>query len=130
MVSHSPTVLTWARVLGGMHRYWVIAGVLGAYWARETASMAACYALVSPTTQRMIAASCVYHWAKIALVSLDAHNKSPPAPPQETSLLPPSPPPLFTRQSPPLTTVTPWQVLPAARDHVAAHRPLVPRHSR
>jgi hypothetical protein len=73
MVSHSPTVLTWARVLGGMHRYWVIAGVLGAYWARETASMAACYALVSPTTQRMIAASCVYHWAKIALVSL--HRK-------------------------------------------------------
>ena len=46
----------------------MIAGVLGAYWARETLSMAFFYPHVSPSTQRMIAVSCVYHWAKIALV--------------------------------------------------------------
>ena len=55
--------------------YWVIAGVLGAYWARETVSMALCFPHVTPLTQRLIGISCVYHTAKISLVSLDAYNR-------------------------------------------------------
>ncbi|KAJ1488716.1 hypothetical protein T484DRAFT_1782529 [Baffinella frigidus] len=58
--------------------YWVIAGVLGAYWARETLSMAFFYPHVSPSTRIMISVSCIYHWAKIALVSMDASNKCSP----------------------------------------------------
>ena len=55
--------------------YWVIASVLGLYWARETISMALSHSHVSLTTGRMIVISVVYHWVKIGLVSLDAHRR-------------------------------------------------------
>ena len=45
--------------------YWVIAGVLGAYWARELLSMALCWSYVSPQTATMIRISLIYHTAKV-----------------------------------------------------------------
>lgn len=54
--------------------YWVIAGVLVAYWAREVVSMWMATPYVSPLTWKMIAASSVYHVGKISLISLDARR--------------------------------------------------------
>ncbi|EKX44111.1 hypothetical protein GUITHDRAFT_163647 [Guillardia theta CCMP2712] len=45
--------------------YWVIAGVLSAYWAREVLSMMLCYSYVSDATKTMIMMSCIYHIAKV-----------------------------------------------------------------
>ena len=45
--------------------YWVIAGVLAAYWARELLSMALCLSYVSPRSAMMIRISLIYHIAKV-----------------------------------------------------------------
>ncbi|KAG5175105.1 hypothetical protein JKP88DRAFT_203862 [Tribonema minus] len=55
-------------------QYWVIAGVLGAYWLREILSMLAALPYTAPLTSNMIAVSCVYHLGKIILVSIDAQR--------------------------------------------------------
>lgn len=54
--------------------YWVIAGVLAAYWAREVLSMWMSWPCVSPLTRNMIVFSTVYHLGKILLISLDARR--------------------------------------------------------
>jgi len=55
--------------------FWVIAGVLVAYWMREVLSMLLCMGLVSKLTQRMIMISAIYHFVKSILISIDAHRK-------------------------------------------------------
>lgn len=55
--------------------YWVIAGVLSAYWAREVLSMLIAMAYASPLTRKMVAISSVYHVGKILLISLDAKRQ-------------------------------------------------------
>jgi len=55
--------------------YWVIAGVLAAYWAREVLSMVIASPYASPLTLKMVAVSTIYHAGKILLISLDAHRR-------------------------------------------------------
>eukprot|EP00752_Nemacystus_decipiens_P001332 g1322.t1 len=55
--------------------YWVIAGVLSAYWAREVLSMLIASPYASPLTLKMVAMSSVYHVGKILLISLDAKRQ-------------------------------------------------------
>lgn len=55
--------------------YWVIAGVLSAYWAREVLSMVIASPYASPLTLNMVAISSVYHVGKILLISLDARRQ-------------------------------------------------------
>lgn len=65
-----PTFLQLKRRL-----YWVIAGVLSAYWAREVLSMLTAAPYASPLTLKMVAISSVYHVGKILLISLDAKRQ-------------------------------------------------------
>ncbi|CAM9535527.1 unnamed protein product, partial [Hapterophycus canaliculatus] len=55
--------------------YWVIAGVLAAYWAREIISMLIASPYASPLTLKMVVISSVYHVGKILLISLDAKRQ-------------------------------------------------------
>lgn len=55
--------------------YWVIAGVLAAYWSREVLSMLIASPYASPLTLKMVAISSVYHVGKILLISLDARRQ-------------------------------------------------------
>lgn len=69
-VSFLPNFLQLKRRL-----YWVIAGVLSAYWAREVLSMLIASPYASPLTLKMVAISSVYHVGKILLISLDAKRQ-------------------------------------------------------
>ncbi|CAM9355689.1 unnamed protein product [Ectocarpus sp. 6 AP-2014] len=55
--------------------YWVIAGVLAAYWSREVLSMLIASPYASPLTLKMVAISSLYHVGKIILISLDAQRR-------------------------------------------------------
>lgn len=55
--------------------YWVIAGVLAAYWSREVLSMLIALPYASPLTVKMVTISSVYHVGKILLISLDAQRQ-------------------------------------------------------
>ncbi|CAM9871186.1 unnamed protein product [Ectocarpus fasciculatus] len=55
--------------------YWVIAGVLAAYWSREVLSMLIASPYASPLTLKMVAISSLYHVGKILLISLDAQRR-------------------------------------------------------
>ena len=56
-------------------RFWVIAGVLAAYWLREVASMILAYTYLDASTNRtarvLILMSCVYHVFKVVSISID-----------------------------------------------------------
>ncbi|CAM9724028.1 unnamed protein product, partial [Choristocarpus tenellus] len=54
--------------------YWVIAGVLSAYWAREIFSMWLSMPYASSVTARMVTVSSFYHLGKILLISVDARR--------------------------------------------------------
>lgn len=55
--------------------YWVIAGVLAAYWSREVLSMLIASPYASPLTLKMLAISSLYHVGKVLLISLDAQRR-------------------------------------------------------